>query len=86
MHTVPEMVGVEREAAGGIGDAACTGVGVVYETAGGRNRGICIQNTRDMNYAPRSWNGGVERSAAGGIGDAACTGTGVVYETAGGRK
>ena len=23
MHTVPEMVGVERSAAGGIGDAAC---------------------------------------------------------------
>ena len=34
MHAVLETVGVERSVAGGIGDTACTGAGVVYETAG----------------------------------------------------
>jgi len=33
-HTVLETVGVECSVAGGIGDTACTGTGVVYEMAG----------------------------------------------------
>ena len=33
-HTILEMVGVEHSVVGGIGDAVCTGTGVLYETAG----------------------------------------------------